>query len=91
MKLQRGYLLEIPLILIITGLLLSILIPILPPIATKILVTIGAIIFIGGFYYMIIIPGWQPNSPRFGYWWKFVLFGFISVIIILIIFLYVIS
>ncbi len=91
MKYQRGYLLEIPLIIIVTGVLLAILIPILPKIATQILVVIGAIIFIAGFYYMIVIPGWQPNTPKLGRIGKLTIFSIISLLIILVTVLFLIS
>lgn len=57
-KNQQGYLLEVPFIVIITGILLVTFIPMLPKIASKILMGIGTIILIGGFYYIFIIPGW---------------------------------
>lgn len=91
MKYQRGYLLEIPLILIVTGILLAILIPILPKIATQILVVVGAIVFIGGFYYMIVIPGWQPNASRLGLIGKLTIFAIVSLFIVLVTTLFLIS
>lgn len=91
MKYQRGYLLEIPLIIMITGILLAILMPILPKIATKILAVIGAIIFIAGFYYIIVIPGWQPNASQLGRIGKLIIFSIISLLIILFTVLFLIS
>lgn len=91
MKYQRGYLLEIPLILIVTGILLAILIPILPKVATQLLVIIGTIIFISGFYYIIVIPGWQPSASQLGRIGKLTIFVIISLLIILFTTLFLIS
>lgn len=91
MKRQRGYLLEIPLIVITMGILLAILIPILPKIASKILISIGMVILIGGFYYMLIIPGWQPNAKPLKGIWKWSIFVSISLLLLFIASSYVFS
>lgn len=60
-KRQICYLLEAPLILVATGILLAILLSALSEITGKALVVVSAIVSIGGLNYMIIIPGWEPD------------------------------
>jgi hypothetical protein len=91
MKYQRGYLLEVPLIVMVIGILLAILIPILPKVASKVFEVISAIILIAAFYYMIVIPGWQPNASRLGQRGKLITFSIISLLIILFTVLFLIS
>jgi len=72
---QSGYLLEIPLIMMAVGILLAILLPILPKLVGKIVLVIGVLVWIGGIYYMIVIPGWQPrNSSHVHYTWSLMIF-----------------
>ena len=62
---QRGYLLEIPLMLIILVLALAILTPRLPLIGQKILIGVAVIPIVFLLFYMIVTPGWAPgNSGR---------------------------
>lgn len=61
-KKQKGYLLEIPLILSLVTILLAALLPILPEMAAKSLVVIATPIIIGCLHYMIVTPGWQPGQ-----------------------------
>jgi|WetSurMetagenome_2_1015567.scaffolds.fasta_scaffold04885_8 hypothetical protein len=91
MRKHRGYLLEIPLIMIITGIVLVILVPLLPEIASGVLVIIGTAILIGGFYYVIVIPGWQPNLKQLKYYWKIAIFASISLLIMFMTLLYLIN
>ena len=63
--LQRGYLLEIPVMLIILLLALAILAPRLPLIGQKVLIGVAVVPIVFGLFYMIVAPGWVPgNSGR---------------------------
>jgi len=59
---QSGYLMEIPLIMAVVGVLLAVLIPHLSIALRKGLLVLGTLVWIGGLYYMIVIPGWQPGE-----------------------------
>lgn len=63
---QSGYLMEIPLIMAAVGVLLAIAIPHFPIALGKGLLVLGALVWIGGLYYMIVIPGWQPGRRSYG-------------------------
>lgn len=63
---QSGYLLEIPLIMAVVGVLLAVAIPHLSSALRKGLLVLGALVWIGGLYYMIVIPGWQPGRRSYG-------------------------
>jgi len=71
---------EIPLIMGAVGILLAIMVPKLPGMAGKVLVVVGALVWIVGFYYLIVVPGWQPgNSSRFHRPWNLIVFLGIAV------------
>ncbi len=91
MKRQQGYLLEIPFIVIVTGVLLAIFIPMLQSIASKTLMIIGNVILIGGFYYILIIPGWQPNRKPLKNIWKWSIFMSVSFLLLFIASFYVLN
>jgi hypothetical protein len=59
---QSGYLMEIPLIMAVVGVLLAVLIPHLSIALRKGLLVLGTLVWLGGLYYMIVIPGWQPGE-----------------------------
>ncbi|MFY9314102.1 MAG: hypothetical protein WAO95_00925 [Burkholderiales bacterium] len=61
-RLQRGYLLEIPILLVVVAMGTSFLFPHLSPVGRKILIAIAAFPVLFCLYYMIVIPGWQPSS-----------------------------
>jgi hypothetical protein len=63
---QSGYLMEIPLIMAVVGVLLAVLIPHLSIALRKGLLVLGALVWLGGLYYMIVIPGWQPGRCSYG-------------------------
>lgn len=89
--LQRGYLLEIPILLMVVGVVLSILIPNLPPLGQKIVFGIGAVPILFALFYMIVIPGWTPNySGRLKWPWNWLVFLLVAIpictIVVLIIF-----
>jgi hypothetical protein len=59
---QSGFLLEIPLLMMLAGVLMAVLLPHLPAVPGKILVGVGAMAFTAGCYYLLIIPGWRPDA-----------------------------
>jgi hypothetical protein len=59
---QRGYLLEIPLILFILLLALAILAPRLSPIGQKVTIGAAALPIVFCLFYIIVAPGWVPGS-----------------------------
>ena len=74
---QSGYMIEVPLILLAVAVLVSIAVPRLPVVLGKVLVVVGALVWIGGLYYMIVVPGWQPGNPPPSRWrrlWKLLVF-----------------
>ena len=59
---HAGYLLEVPLLMMAVGLLLAIFLPLLPKLIGKALLVIAVLIWIASSYYLLIIPGWQPDT-----------------------------
>lgn len=57
---QRGYLLEIPLLMVIAALSAMLLWAMLPSWARVALLIAVAVVWIFGLYYMLLAPGWQP-------------------------------
>jgi hypothetical protein len=66
LRIQRGYLLEIPIILFILVIALSLLMPRLSLIGQKIAIGIAAIPIVFCLFYMIVVPGWVPGTHRRG-------------------------
>lgn len=87
---QSGYLMEIPLLMAGVGLLLAVLVPRLPGILGKTLVCLGAVVWIGGLFYMLVMPGWQGGAtPRLRRPWNLVVFHVISATILAAVISYV--
>jgi len=61
---QRGYLLEIPIILFVLLIALSLLMPRLSLIGQKIAIGIAAIPIVFCLFYIIVAPGWVPSTHR---------------------------
>lgn len=61
---QRGFLLEVPLILTVVAILLIIAVPQLPEPFGGMLAAVGAMVLIAGLYYLIVIPGWRPTAEQ---------------------------
>jgi hypothetical protein len=76
-----GYMIEIPIIVVVIGVLLSVILPKLPPLGQKITVVLGALVFIAGAYYMIVIPGWQPEAKRLRPPWSLLVFALVALLI----------
>lgn len=89
---QSGYLLEIPLFMMLAGILLAIFLPLLPKIMAKILLLLGALVWIAGSFYMLITPGWQPDSytnSRLRFPWNWLAFIAISTFVAFITGMYI--
>ena len=61
-KFQRGYLFEVPLLIVAALVIFSVLFPALPPIGQKVLICLVAAVIIFGLYYMVVVPGWMPGD-----------------------------
>lgn len=82
---QRGYLLEIPILLVMVIVVASIILPKLPPLGQKILIALAAIPILFFLYYMIVIPGWMPtDTTRLKRPWNLVVFLLLAIPIVVI-------
>jgi hypothetical protein len=63
---QRGYLREIPLLLLVLALVLAVLLPRLPPGGRKLAVALAAVPTVVGLFYIIVAPGWTPDGSGGG-------------------------
>lgn len=91
-KKQSGYLLEVPLILSLTLIVLAALLPALSKPATKVLSLLTSPIIISCLYYMIVTPGWQPGQRIFlSKPLRLVIFFIVSGIIVLLTGAYLLS
>ena len=61
---QAGYLMEIPLIMALVGVALTILVPVLPGVPGKIAMVAGGLVWIVGSFYLLVIPGWLPGDSH---------------------------
>jgi hypothetical protein len=85
-ELQRGYLLEIPLLFAVVVVVLSILLPQLPPLGQKIAIGIAALPILFALFYMIVIPGWTPDSGgRLKWPWNWLVFLIVAIPIVFIV------
>lgn len=80
---QRGYLMEVPLILMAVGVAVAILFQILPPIGQKILLVLALVPVLLALYYMIVIPGWTPNAAgRLRAPWNLLVFVLVAIVLL---------
>ncbi|NTV94859.1 MAG: hypothetical protein HGA75_05515 [Thiobacillus sp.] len=63
-KRQHGYLMEVPLMLMVIGIVLAILLPRLSLPGRKVVVGLAVLPVLFGLYYMMIAPGWMPAGER---------------------------
>ena len=83
---QRGYLLEIPILLVVVIIIVSTIFPKLPPLGQKILIAIAAVPILFALFYMIVIPGWTPGyGGRLKWPWNWVVFLLVAIPIIAIV------
>jgi len=83
-KNQMGYMYEVPLIVVAVAIFLITILPKLLKYAVlgKMILVAGALIIIAGFYYMIVIPGWQPAKTKRLRWpYNIIVFVIIALII----------
>jgi len=74
-RFQRGYLLEIPIILFVLVIALSLLMPRLSLVGQKIVIATAVIPIVFCLFYMIVAPGWVPGTHRRGLSvWRLALF-----------------
>ena len=59
---QRGYLREVPLLMMAVSLVTALLWPVLPGWAAQVMLGFAGLVWIGGLYYMWWMPGWQPGN-----------------------------
>lgn len=59
---QRGYAMEVPLIMAAVGVEVAMALPTLPGWAGKLALSIGALVWIWGLHYMLLTPGWLPGA-----------------------------
>jgi hypothetical protein len=63
---QRGYLREIPLLLLVLALVVAVLLPRLPPSGQKVAVAMASLPAVVGLFYIIVAPGWTPDGSGAG-------------------------
>ncbi len=83
---QRGYLMEVPILLAVVGIVVAVVLPHLPRFGQKIFLGAAAIPVLFCLYYMIVIPGWSPNSS--GHLrppWSWMVFGLVAAAIIAVV------
>lgn len=83
---QRGYLLEIPILFVVVVIVMSIIIPKLPPLGQKIAFAIAAIPILFFLFYMIVIPGWTPGyEGRLKWPWNWLVFLLVAIPIVAVV------
>lgn len=87
-RLEGGYMVEYPLILAGTILVLAVVLPRMTYSAAKFVLPFAALPVLVALYYMLIAPGWQPNAKRLGPPWNWIVFlglagGIVAGIVIL--------
>jgi hypothetical protein len=91
-QLQRGYLLEIPILLAVVVVILSIVIPELPPLGQKIAFALAAVPILFALFYMIVIPGWTPDyTGRLKWPWNWLVFLLVAIPIIAVVVMIVLA
>ncbi|MBI5368357.1 MAG: protein kinase [Planctomycetes bacterium] len=75
---ERGYMYEVPLMVMGTLVLLALLVPHLPPWLVKVAVAVGSVPVLFGLFYMLVTPGWQPGAARLPHLVRIVLFVLVA-------------
>jgi membrane protease YdiL (CAAX protease family) len=82
-KFQRGYLLEIPILLVVVIVVLAVLLPNLRPGGQKFLIAIASVPILFALFYMIVTPGWTPsNKARLRPPWNWLVFLLVAIPIV---------
>lgn len=72
------------------GIVLATLLPILPPLGQKILMSIAAVLILFCLFYMIVIPGWMPSdNNRLKPPWSVLVFLLVAAAIIFFVVLFI--
>jgi len=80
---QRGYFLEIPLLLMGVAIVFALVMPRLPPVGQKILLGVVTPLVLFGLFYMIVIPGWRASDTgRLKPPWSVLVFGIVAGVIL---------
>lgn len=83
---QRGYLLEIPILFAVVVIVMSVVVPALPPFGQKVAYAIAALLILFFLFYMIVIPGWTPDyEGRLKWPWNWIVFLLVAVPIIAVV------
>jgi hypothetical protein len=83
---QRGYLLEIPILFVVVVVILTVVLPHLPPLGQKIAVAIAGALILFFLFYMIVIPGWTPGyGGRLRWPWNWVVFVPVAALVIAVV------
>jgi hypothetical protein len=61
-RLQRGYMMEIPILLMVVLVVVALVLPNLPPLGRKIFLGLAAVPVLYFLFYMLITPGWMPGD-----------------------------
>jgi hypothetical protein len=89
---QRGYLLEIPLLFIAVVVILSIVLPMLPPWGQKIAIALAAVPILFALFYMIVIPGWTPGyEGRLKWPWNWVVFVLVAIPVVFVVVAFILA
>jgi hypothetical protein len=85
-RIQRGYLLEVPILLAVVVIVVAVVFPNLPRYGQKIFLGVAAIPVLFCLYYMIVIPGWSPHGGgRLRPPWSWIVFGLVAAAIIAVV------
>ncbi len=61
---QRGYLLEVPLLMMAVSIATALLWSVLPAWAAKVMLGFAGLVWMGGLYSMWVMPDWQPGNSH---------------------------
>jgi hypothetical protein len=83
LRVQRGYLMEIPILLILVFMAVAITLPHLPPLGKRIMLGLAAVPVLFCLYYMIVTPGWMPGDRKRLRWpWSLIVFLIVTAAIV---------
>lgn len=89
---QVGYLLEIPILLVVVALGMSFLLPHLSPVVRKIAISIAALPVLFCLFYMIVTPGWQPDTRgRLKPPWNLLVFLLVAAMIVAFVVMFILA
>jgi hypothetical protein len=80
-RFESGYLLEVPLLLMVLGMVSALVLPALSLPWQKAYIGLVTVPVLLGLYYTIVIPGWAPGG-RLSRPWALVLFSVVATVIV---------